>query len=59
MENLEIKGACKRSSEHKETKEYLQEEWLKLSASTCKKLVSSYGKGLEAVKQNKGYATKY
>ena len=38
---------------------FCKEEWLKLPASVCKKLVSSIAKHLEAVKWNKEYATKY
>ena len=42
----------------KELKKVCKEEWRKLPESACKKLVDSYGKRLEAVRQNTGYATK-
>ena len=42
-----------------ELKTVCEEEWLKLPVSACKKLVNNYGKRLEAVRQNRGYATKY
>ena len=36
-----------------------QEEWYKMSANYCKKLIKNYRKKLVAVKVNKGYSTKY
>ena len=36
-----------------------QEEWAKIPPETCRGLVKSYGHRLSAVKQAKGYATKY
>ena len=38
---------------------FCKEEWTEITPTLCKKLVSTYGKRLEAVKQNKGYGTKY
>ena len=38
---------------------YCQEEWARISTETCERLVKSYGKRLAAVKQAKGFATKY
>ena len=43
----------------RELKKVCGEEWLKLPENACKEPVDSYGKRLEAVRQNRGYATKY
>ena len=40
-------------------KTFCVEEWNKITPETCKKLTSTYAKRLLAVKQNKGFATKY
>lgn len=42
-----------------ELKVICKEEWVKITPECCNKHVSSYGKRLEAVKQNNGYGTKY
>ena len=42
-----------------ELRKICKEEWAKIPASVCKKLVSNYGKRLDAVLENKGYCTKY
>ncbi|KAF2348539.1 hypothetical protein FHG87_020706 [Trinorchestia longiramus] len=40
-------------------KEIFIEEWNKVTPETCKRLVVNYYKRLEAIINNKGYATKY
>jgi len=42
-----------------ESKEICVEEWNKISPDSCKRLVVNYSKHLEALINNKGYATKY
>ena len=42
-----------------ELKEICTEEWNRIPPESCKRLVVNYSKRLEAVIQNKGYATKY
>ncbi|KAF2348859.1 hypothetical protein FHG87_020384 [Trinorchestia longiramus] len=42
-----------------ELKEIFIEEWNKITPKTCKRLVVNYYKRLEAIINNKGYATKY
>ncbi|KAF2346557.1 Transposase Tc1-like [Trinorchestia longiramus] len=42
-----------------ELKEICHEEWNKITPETCKRLVVNYYKRLEAIINNKGYATKY
>ncbi|KAF2366002.1 Transposase Tc1-like [Trinorchestia longiramus] len=42
-----------------ELKEISIEEWNKITPETCKRLVVNYYKRLEAIINNKGYATKY
>ncbi|KAF2344173.1 Transposase Tc1-like [Trinorchestia longiramus] len=42
-----------------ELKEICIEKWNKMSPKTCKRLVMNYYKYLEAIINNKGYATKY
>ena len=43
----------------KQLEELCKEEWGKVTLDQCGKLVANYRKWLEAVKQNRGYATKY
>ena len=43
----------------KQLEELCKEEWGKVMLDQCGKLVANYKKRLEAVKQNRGYATKY
>ena len=43
----------------KQLEELYKEEWGKVTLDQCGKLVANYRKRLEAVKQNRGYATKY
>lgn len=43
----------------KETKKVCEEEWVKLPKFSWKKLFENYRKRLEAVRQNREYATKY
>ena len=43
----------------KQLEELCKEEWGKVTLDQCGKLVANYKKRLEAVKQNRGYATKY
>ncbi|KAF2345595.1 hypothetical protein FHG87_023649 [Trinorchestia longiramus] len=42
-----------------EPKEICVEEWTKITPETCKRLVVNYYKRLEAIINNKGYATEY
>ena len=43
----------------KQLEELCKEEWGKVTLDQCRKLVANYRKRLEAVKQNRVYATKY
>ena len=43
----------------KQLEELYKEEWGKVTLDQCGKPVAYYRKRLEAVKQNRGYATKY
>ena len=40
-------------------KKKFENNWGKVTLDQCGKLVANYRKRLEAVKQNRGYATKY
>lgn len=46
-------------SNKEQLKAALQEEWSKITPDVCKKLVDSIPKRLQAVENQKGYATKY
>ena len=56
---LKFKVGERRPSNLKELEEVCTEEWGKIPANVCHKLVSSYKRRLEAVTANKGPATKY
>ena len=56
---LKLRVHARDPKDIKELKKVCEEEWLKLPARACKKLIDSYGKRLESVRQNRGYATKY
>jgi len=56
---LKLKVHRRNPQNLKELKVICEEEWIKITPLFCNRLVSAYGKRLEAVKQNKGYATKY
>lgn len=43
----------------KELKAFCVEEWNRITPETCKKFTRNYAKRLHAVKQSKGFATKY
>lgn len=56
---LKIKVGERRPSNLGDLEQVCIEEWGKIATDTCKNLVSSYKRRLEAVLANKGYATKY
>lgn len=56
---LKINVQKRNPSNIQQLKVFCTEEWHKISANVCKNHVCNYRKRLEAVEQNKGYATKY
>ena len=58
MKIVEAESSLKGSKEYYRILKSCKEEWSKITANVCIKLVSSYGKSLDAVLENKGYCTK-
>lgn len=56
---LKIKVHKRNPSNIQQLKDFCIEEWFRISANVCKNHVCKYRKRLEAVEENKGYATKY
>lgn len=56
---LKKRVRARKPSNLKDLETFAKEEWSRIPADTCKKLVSNYKNRLEAVIKNKGYATDY
>ena len=56
---LKVKVHKRNSQNIKQLEELCKEEWGKVKLDQSGKLVANYQKRLEAVKQNRGYATRY
>ena len=56
---LKVKVHKQNPQNIKRLEELGKEEWGKVTLDQCAKLVANYRKRLEAVKQNRGYATEY
>ena len=56
---LKVKVHKRNPQNTKQLEELCNEEWDEVTLYQCGKLVANYKKWLEAVKQNRGYATKY
>ena len=57
--NLKVKVHKRNPQNIKQLEELCMEEWGKVMLDQCGKLVANCRKSLEAVKQNRGYATEY
>ena len=57
--NLKVKIHERNPQNIKQLEELCKEEWGKVTLDQCGKLVGNYRKQLEAMKQKRGYATKY
>ena len=56
---LKVKVHKRNPQNIKQLEKLCKEEWVKVTLDPCGTLVANYRKRLEAVKQNKGFATKY